>query len=110
VKKRSALTVAGGLVGALLSAIVGYSVRLAGPQPVAAEVAQPALKPTVRTITTTIRIKKKPKVRHVSAPVPSSAVVASSGSSWSSPPPTTSTGGSHATGGDDGEEHEGRDD
>jgi hypothetical protein len=111
VKKRSALMVAGGLVGALLSAVAGYSIRLTGAQPVAAEATRPALKPIVRTITSTIRIKKKPKVRHVSAPVPSSAVVAPSSSSSTSTPPTTSTGGSHSQDSEDDEgEHEGGDD
>jgi hypothetical protein len=107
VKKRSALMVAGGLVGALLSAVAGYSIRLTGAQPVAAQPAQPALKPIVRTITSTIRIKRKPKVRHVSAPAPASAVVAPSSST--STPPTTTTGGSHSGGGGD-DEGEGGDD
>ncbi len=60
-KKRSALTVAGGLVGALLSGIVGYSMRLTGVQ--AAGTTQAAPKPVVKTITTTVHVKKKPKVR-----------------------------------------------
>jgi hypothetical protein len=106
VKKRSALTVAGGLVGALLSGIVGYSMRLTGVQ--AAETTQAAPKPVVKTITTTVHVKKKPKVKHVSAPLAPVTVVHSSPSSK---PPTTSTGGSHSGyEGDDDSEHEGGDD
>lgn len=107
-KKRSALTVAGGLVGALLSGVVGYSMRLTGVQ--AAGTTQAAPKPVVKTITTTVHVKKKPKVRHVAAsPAPVSVVHSSS-----STPPTTSTGGSHAgqgeDEGDDRGEYEGGDD
>jgi hypothetical protein len=107
VKKRSALTVAGGLVGALLSGIVGYSMRLTGVQ--AAGTTQAAPKPVVKTITTTVHVKKKPKVKHVSAPPAPVTVVHSSSSS--SKPPATSTGGSHSGyEGDDDSEHEGGDD
>jgi hypothetical protein len=106
VKKRSALTVAGGLVGALLSGIVGYSMRLTGVQ--AAGTTQAAPKPVVKTITTTVHVKKKPKVKHVSAtPAPVTVVHSSS----SSKPPATSTGGSHSGyEGDDDDEREGGDD
>jgi hypothetical protein len=108
VKKRSALTVAGGLVGALLSGVVGYSMRLAGVQ--AAGAAQAPPKPIVKTITTTVHVKKKPKVRHVRvAPAPVTVVHSSS----STKPPATSTGGSHSSHGDEGDdggEHEGGDD
>ena len=106
-KKRSALTVAAGLVGALLSGIVGYSMRLTGVQAAGTTEAPP--KPVVKTITTTVHVKKKPKVRHVAAaPAPVSVVHSSS-----STPPATSTGGSHAGHGeDDGDdrEYEGGDD
>jgi hypothetical protein len=106
VKKRSALTVAAGVVGALLSGIVGYTMRLTGGQAATASQAPP--KPVVKTITTTVHVKKKPKVRHVAAaPAPVSVV---SGTSTSA---TTSTGGSHAAHGDEGDdggEHEGGDD
>lgn len=101
-KKHSALTVAGGLVGALLSGVVGYTIRLTGGQVASTATAQPANKPIVKTITSTIRIKKKPKVRHVSGPTSSVRV---STSTSASQPPTASTGGSHpANGGDDGGE------
>lgn len=104
-KKRSALTVAGGLVGALLSGIIGYSMRLTGVQAAGATQAPP--KPIVKTITTTVHIKKKPKVKHVSAaPAPVTVVQSSS----STKPPATSTGGSHSSTGDDEGEHEGGDD
>jgi hypothetical protein len=105
VKKRSALTVAAGVVGALLSGIVGYTMRLTGGQ--AATASQTPPKPVVKTITTTVHVKKKPKVRHVAAAPAHVSVV-----STSSTPATTSTGGSHSHGdeGDDGIEHEGGDD
>ena len=104
-KKRSALTVAAGVVGALLSGVIGYTMRLAGTQ--SATVPPTQQKPVVKTITTTVRVKKKPKVRHVAA-APSRVSVASA----SSTPATTSTGGSHAHGdeGDDSGEHGGGDD
>jgi hypothetical protein len=110
VKKRSALTVAAGMVGALLSGIIGYTMRLTGTQAVADQAPQ---KPVVKTITTTVHIKKKPKVRHVAAaPAPVTVVHSSSSSSK---PPATSTGGSSSHHGDDDEgddhgEHEGGDD
>jgi hypothetical protein len=105
VKKRSALAVAGGLVGALLSGVVGYSMRLTGVQSAAATQAPP--KPVVKTITTTVHVKKKPKVKHVSV-IPSPVTVVHSSSSK---PPATSTGGSHSGyEGDDDDEHEGGDD
>jgi hypothetical protein len=108
VRKRSALTVAGGLVGALLSGVVGYTMRLTGGE-APSTTARAAEKPIVKTITSTIRIKKKPKVRHVAGPTGASAAVSSS--SGSSKPPATSTGGSHPSqGGDDGGEREGGDD
>jgi hypothetical protein len=106
VKKRSALTVAAGVVGALLSGIIGYTMRLTGGQ--AATASQAPQKPVVKTITTTVHVKKKPKVRHVTATPARVSVV-----SGSSTPATTSTGGSHASGGDEGDdggEHEGGDD
>ena len=103
-KKRSALTVAAGVVGALLSGIVGYTLRLTGGQ--AATAAQAPQKPVVKTITTTVHVKKKPKVRHIVAAPAHVSVV-----STSTAPTHTSTGGSHAHGeGDDGNEHEGGDD
>ena len=103
-KKRSALTVAAGVVGALLAGIVGYTMRVTG---VPAATASPPQKPVVKTITTTVHVKKKPKVRHVAA-APSHVSVVSSASG----PVTTSTGGSHAHSdeGDDRGEHEGGDD
>jgi hypothetical protein len=105
VKKRSALTVAAGVVGALLSGIVGYTMRLTGDQHATAS--QAPEKPVVKTITTTVHVKQKPKVRRVTAAPGRVSVVHSA-----STPATTSTGGSHAHGddGDDGDEHEGGDD
>jgi hypothetical protein len=105
VKKRSALTVAAGVVGALLSGIVGYTMRLTGGQ--AATSSQTPQKPIVKTITTTVHVKKKPKVRHVAAAPGRVSVVRPS-----STPVTTSTGGSHSSHGDEGDhgESEGGDD
>jgi hypothetical protein len=86
--------------------MIGYSMRLAGVQPAGATQAAP--KPVVKTITTTVHVKKKPKVKHVGAtPAPVTVVNSSS----SSKPPATSTGGSHSGfESDDDDEDEGGDD
>ena len=61
--KRSAMTLAGGVVGAMVAGVAGYAVRLDGVQAAGATTTTPSVKPVVqvRTITTTIKIKKKPK-------------------------------------------------
>ena len=109
--KRSAIAVAGGLTGALVSGLVGYSVRL-HTQPVAAAPATSA--PIVKTQTRTITIHRKPKHPvHTAAPprtvvvhrptrvihLPSGSgsgttVHQTGGSSHTSTPPTHHTGGS----------------
>jgi hypothetical protein len=67
--KRSAVAVAGGVAGALVSGLAGYSVRMQH-QP-ARPVADPA-KPIVKTQVRTVTIHKKAKPR----PAPVSAVAA----------------------------------
>jgi hypothetical protein len=117
VNKRSAIAVAGGLTGALVSGVVGYSVRL-HTDPVAA--APATTKPIVKTQTRTITIHRKPK-RPVHRPAPPRTVVVhrpthvihlpssgpaqgttvhhTGGSIHSPQPPTHHTGGStHAPG------------
>lgn len=56
--KRSAIAIAGGVTGALISGVAGYSIRI--HQPTAEASADPA-KPIVRTQTRTITIHRKPK-------------------------------------------------
>jgi hypothetical protein len=72
VNRRSAIAVAGGLTGALVSGVAGYSVRVHQPPPAAAD---PAGKPIVRTKTRTITIHKKAKPRSNSAAAPVRTVV-----------------------------------
>jgi len=101
--KRSAMTVAGGLVAALLSAIGAVSVSLAGRTSVQAQ-SPSALKPIIKTTHRTITIHRK--AHQSTAPV--QVVTATPGSTRSSAPITVSSGslssgnGSHE--GDDGEE------
>jgi len=71
VNKRSAIAVAGGLTGALVSGVAGYSVRLHS-EPVAA--APATSKPIVKRQTRTITIHRKPK-RPVRTPAPPKTVV-----------------------------------
>lgn len=68
--KRSAIAVAGGLTGALVSGVAGYSVRVHSA-PVASDPA--TTKPIIKTKTKTITIHKKakaPAVAHVAAAAP----------------------------------------
>jgi hypothetical protein len=109
--KRSAITLAGGVTGALVSGVVGYSVRVGTPPAAAGAVVSP-VKPSVqvKTITTTVRIHKKAKVHHVRAPASGYAPtqVVTYTPPHSAPPPVTHTSGSPSGGGDDS--HEGGDD
>lgn len=67
-QKRSALTVAGAVAGALVSAVAGYSVRVGTTQAApTSNVAVPTQKPVVKTVTTTITIHKKAKPRRTSS-------------------------------------------
>ena len=115
--KRSAIAVAGGLTGALVSGVAGYSVRL-HTESVAA--APTTTKPIIKTQTRTITIHRKPKrpldtpgppktvvvhrpphVIHLppSGPAPGTSVHHTGGSTHSPQPPTHHTGGStHAPG------------
>jgi hypothetical protein len=100
VKKRSAITVAGGVAGALVSGVAGYSVRVGSQTP--AEAAA-ATKPIVRTQIQTITIHRKPKPV-TTTPGPQTVVVQrAAGSGTSSAPAIHHTGGSASVGSDDGE-------
>ncbi len=109
-KKRSAITLAGGLVGALVSGLIGYSLRVGAEAsstatPATLRQSQPG--PIVKTITTTITIhrKVKPKAPAGVRIVPATVVAAHPATQ-----PVTHTGAS-ATGGDDsGEGGSGGDD
>ena len=112
--KRSAIALAGGVTGALVSGVVGYAARLP-VQAAGATPAQPTVRPAlqIRTVTTTVRIKKKARAHPAVGHAPGGApvrVVAVPASSAATPPPVSHTGGSSSGGGDDGNEHEGGDD
>jgi hypothetical protein len=64
--KRSAIAIAGGVTGALISGVAGYSIRIHQPLVVAS--ADPA-KPIVKTQTRTITIHRKAKRRTPAAVV-----------------------------------------
>ena len=75
-KKRSAMTVAAGLVGALLAGVVAMSLGFAGGP--AASAGSADLKPKVRTIERTVTIHKKakpkaPQVVTIAVPASSAA-------------------------------------
>ncbi len=75
-KKRSAMTVAAGLVGALLAGVLAMSLGFAGGP--AASAGSTDLKPKVRTIERTVTIHKKakpkaPQVVMIPAPASSAA-------------------------------------
>ena len=105
--KRTAIALAGGVTGALVSGVVGYTASL--EQVASADHAAPA-KPIVRTEIRTITIHKKAKAPK---PKPSPVTITvhrSSGGSFSAPPSHHQTGGSHHQGGDDDEGGDGGDD
>jgi hypothetical protein len=110
VNRRSAIAVAGGLTGALVSGVAGYSVRVHQPPLSAAE---PAGKPIVKTRVRTITIHKKAKHKAVAfAAPPVQTVVVHQAPTVVHPAPVPPpvvhhTGGSgHAPGGE-GDDHEG---
>jgi len=107
-KRTSAIAVAAGLVGSLVSGLIGYSMRLTGLKSAQADPSPQAQQPVVKTITTTVKIHKKPKV-HAAVSGGGSSVTYISAPVATSHPPVTKTSGSHS-GGDDGNEHEGGDD
>jgi hypothetical protein len=113
VNKRSAIAVAGGLTGALVSGVAGYSVRVHQVLPTAAA---PLGKPIVKTQTRTITIHRKAKApRRPAAPPPVQTVIVRRAPTVVHPAPAPhpvvhQTGGSaHAPGGeaDDRGEREG---
>ncbi|HZD78756.1 MAG TPA: hypothetical protein VE646_01785 [Actinomycetota bacterium] len=100
--KRSAMIVAGGLVGAVASTAGAVSAGLAsGPTAQAQTEPVRATKPVVKTIHRTITIHREPK--HQAAPVRAIAVGPSAAASTA---PLTHSSGSLAAGGFD-DEHEG---
>jgi hypothetical protein len=106
--KRSAMTVAAGLVAALVSAVGAVSVSLAGRSSVQAQ-SPSAAKPIVKTIRRTITIHRKPK----QSPAPIQVVTAAPRSTTPSAPVTVSSGslapGSGSGEGDEGGERGGDD-
>ena len=108
-KRTSAIAVAAGLVGSLVSGLIGYSMRLTGLKSAQADPSPQAQQPVVKTITTTVKIHKKPKVHAAAFSGGGPSVTYISAPVTTSHPPVTKTSGSHS-GGDDGNEHEGGDD
>ncbi len=104
--KRTAIALAGGVTGALVSGVVGYTATL--EQAASADRAAPA-KPIVRTEIRTITIHKKAKTPKTKPSPVTITVHRSSGGSSSGSSAYHHTGGSHHHG-DDGEEGQGGDD
>ena len=114
--KRSAVAIAGGLTGALVSGVAGYSVRVHQAPASVAEAAAPT-KPIVKTETRTITIHKKAKPKKAAGaagPVQTVVVhraptVVAPSHPVSAQPPVHHTGGSTTGGGslgsDDGGDH-----
>lgn len=102
--KRTAIALAGGVAGALVTGVVGYTETL--QQVASADQAGPA-KPIVRTEIRTITIHKKAKAPKAKPSPVTITVHRSSGNSSSVSPAHHRTGGSHHQGGDDGEEEHG---
>jgi hypothetical protein len=109
-KRTSAIAVAAGLAGSLVSGLIGYSMRLTGLRSAQAAPAPPATQspPIVKTITTTVKVHKKPKV-HAAVSSGGAGVTYVSAPPVTTAPPVGKTSGSHS-GGDDGQEHGGGDD
>ena len=101
-KRTSAIALAAGLVGSLVSGLIGYSVRLTGVKSAQADPSPPAQAPVVKTNTTTVKVHKKPKI-HAAVSSGGSGVTYISAPVGASAPPVTTTSGSHS-GGDDGNE------
>ncbi len=95
--KRSAIALAGGVTGAIVSGVAGYTQSLDRP----AAAVTPA-KPIVRTEIRTITIHRKAKAPAVKAAGRTVVVHRPSGApSHPAPPPAHHTGGSTHHGGDD---------
>jgi hypothetical protein len=103
VNKRTAIALAGGVTGALVSGVVGYSASL---EPAASADRAAPTKPIVRTEIRTITIHKKAKSR-AAKPSPVTIVHRPSGGSSSGSSSVHHTGGSHHQGGDDDDEGHG---
>ena len=107
--KRSAIAIAGGVTGALISGVAGYSIRI--HQPLVAASADSS-KPIVKTETRTITIHKKAKP----GLGPSAQTVVVHGAptilpASGAPPPVHHTGASRTAGAEqEGEDQDGRDD
>lgn len=102
--KRSAIAIAGGVTGALISGVAGYSIRI--HQPLVAASSDPA-KPIVKTETRTITIHKKAKPKKKGA----AAVVVRRAPTLSAPgvassPALHQTGGSSVASGEQETEHD----
>jgi hypothetical protein len=102
-KKSSAIAASGGVVGALLSGVVGYTARMETGQSAPPQL---PVKPIIKTVTSTVHVKPKPTRGAVTAPGGVSLVPPKG-----TTPAVTTTGGSAvASGEDDGGEREGTDD
>ncbi|HEY1330762.1 MAG TPA: hypothetical protein VGH10_04740 [Actinomycetota bacterium] len=103
--KRTAVALAGGVAGAMVSGVAGYAAHV--DVQAGSATAVPSIRPAVqvRTVTTTVRVTKKSGSQLGGAPV---RVVRGAGATGSGPPLAQTGGSSAATGSDD--EFEGGDD
>jgi hypothetical protein len=103
VNKRSAVTIAGGVAGALISGVAGYTARSGE-----ASAAQPSVAPSpiVKTEVRTITIHRKAKPKPGVARTPATVVIKRAPTvARATAPATHHTGGSAAHGDDDEHEH-----
>ena len=101
--KRSAIAIAGGVTGALISGVAGYSIRI--HQPLVTTSADPA-KPIVKTETRTITIHKKAKPKKKGAAVVVRRAPTLSAPGVASSPTLHRTGGSSVASGEQETEHD----
>jgi hypothetical protein len=99
--KSSAIAIAGGVTGALISGVAGYSIRI--HQPTTEASADPA-KPIVKTQTRTITIHRKPKKAPAAVVVRRAPTLSRSG--VASSPSLHQTGGSSVASGEQEIEHD----
>jgi hypothetical protein len=106
--KRSAVAVAGGVAGALVSGLAGYSIRMQHPP---APSTAAAGTPIVKTQTRTITIHRTPKVPAGSVAPVQTIVVHRAPTvvpvARGTPPPVHHTGASRTGGGERESDHEG---